>query len=675
LRRIRFVKNIFLLLTGAVLISAFQNCGRIESATNTGPSQQGGNGTDGFKYISYGDCGNGQVGVSNVVIVAADFSSATMVLQGCQTLPQPMPVNVADLGFVGGNTIFQLAGQVYDQQVGTSQRVTLEVCQATDGSAQAQVWEVYGAPSSFFGSVSTLSGSQSGTLNVQMPSSGSPTDFVSTAGQSSQFDLSTANQTLTYSLVAGTQKTSAVSCSSQSIPPSPPTTTGLSLDTNGWTIFNAGANTRKIYVSNSTGNDSNSGLSSNSPVKTLAMGVSLMRDGFPDWLLLNQGDKWTEQNLLLCAPGQSATQPALISTYGTGARPVVQVSSQLGMGIGSVPGDGCTGTQPLYLAISGVEFYAYDRDPASAGYAPATVDSLLDGALFQNPVAWLLLENNKFSFFETNVNIQLGGAGFVGLRRNVIVDAYSINEYGPGVYLDNVTSALIEENILDHNGWNATVPGAGPVDGRSNINITSNCGPVFLNGNLTAEASAEGVMVGAGSVTENNLFLHNPVGEKLSVGHSPSSTINNVFLEGVDINSSTMRGFGIYVAPNGAATVLVAGNIIKQNLSAAPATSYGLVISSGVSGIGATNNVICQWNNPIEDSGINNVTTPNVTNPTTCDGLGFADPDLTIESYDASLGGPGTLAHFIAQARLQSKAGWNSAFTANAANVYIRAGF
>jgi hypothetical protein len=47
-------------------------------------------------------------------------------------------------------------------------------------------------------------------------------------------------------------------------------------------------------------------------------------------------------------------------------------------------------------------------------------------------------------------------------------------------------------------------------------------------------------------------------------------------------------------------------------------------------------------------------------------------PNATIEAYDKSIGGPGTVADFIAHARLQSRDNWDIRYTANAANNYIR---
>ncbi|MGA2085098.1 MAG: fibronectin type III domain-containing protein [Terracidiphilus sp.] len=53
----------------------------------------------------------------------------------------------------------------------------------------------------------------------------------------------------------------------------------------------------------------------------------------------------------------------------------------------------------------------------------------------------------------------------------------------------------------------------------------------------------------------------------------------------------------------------------------------------------------------------------------------YSDPNRTLESYDASLGGPSALNPIFAAIRSQSRATWNPAFTAQAVNDYIRNGF
>ena len=60
---------------------------------------------------------------------------------------------------------------------------------------------------------------------------------------------------------------------------------------------------------------------------------------------------------------------------------------------------------------------------------------------------------------------------------------------------------------------------------------------------------------------------------------------------------------------------------------------------------------------------------------TACAGVGTftAVGTPTIQAYDTSIGGPGTMAHFIAGARANRKGAWDVRYTANAANNFIRA--
>ena len=53
----------------------------------------------------------------------------------------------------------------------------------------------------------------------------------------------------------------------------------------------------------------------------------------------------------------------------------------------------------------------------------------------------------------------------------------------------------------------------------------------------------------------------------------------------------------------------------------------------------------------------------------------FVDPDRTIASYMASLGQEASYDAFIGEAVQQSKYNWREAYTAAAANAYVRAGF
>jgi len=144
---------------------------------------------------------------------------------------------------------------------------------------------------------------------------------------------------------------SCVVCSSYAQAPASDT----HLDANGWTVFKPSPDTHIIYVSSSGGNDRNDGRSQRTPVKTLARGYSLLRNGYPDWLLLKKGDTWINEAFrVFQRSGRSAREPMLISSYGTGARPLLK--TQTDIAIASMGGTGRGGD---FVALVGIEFYAY----------------------------------------------------------------------------------------------------------------------------------------------------------------------------------------------------------------------------------------------------------------------------------------------------------------------------
>jgi len=181
------------------------------------------------------------------------------------------------------------------------------------------------------------------------------------------------------------------------------TSTPPSLDANGWTIFTPSADTHVIYVSDSTGSDSAGVIGdSTRPYKTLAKGMSLLRFGYPDWLLLKKGDTWTNQSLgPINKSGRSATEPMLISSYGTGAQPQVKVSA----GAGNVMGVGSTYKAVTdYIAVVDIDFYAYLRDPANGATESASV--LIGAGWGGASINWILIEGCKFRFFTNNIDVE-----------------------------------------------------------------------------------------------------------------------------------------------------------------------------------------------------------------------------------------------------------------------------
>lgn len=208
----------------AILASAslalFQNCS-YPRANSLGPVSAGGTGADGLRYITYGTCQNNQTGIAGTVYVSLNGQKAIQTRKNCEDLAAPQALSVGDLKFAANDsTVFQFNGQVFDQQISNGgQRVTMQFCQGP--AVQSFIWSNVGNLNQLFGSVTLTDGSSSGTLLVDNPTANPPTEYKSSAGQTSMFDLLLSGS-LTYSIGGGSSVTiSGLHCATQSQPPVP----------------------------------------------------------------------------------------------------------------------------------------------------------------------------------------------------------------------------------------------------------------------------------------------------------------------------------------------------------------------------------------------------------------------------------------------------------------------
>ncbi|KPA11187.1 hypothetical protein MHK_008609, partial [Candidatus Magnetomorum sp. HK-1] len=95
----------------------------------------------------------------------------------------------------------------------------------------------------------------------------------------------------------------------------PETLTPYAIDSDGWSYIPVCEDTKTVYVSSSEGDDSNDGLTEQSPVKTLERGQALLREGFPDRMLLKRGDVWTNESLRI-KTGRNTQERMVFGYYG-----------------------------------------------------------------------------------------------------------------------------------------------------------------------------------------------------------------------------------------------------------------------------------------------------------------------------------------------------------------------
>jgi hypothetical protein len=335
----------------------------------------------------------------------------------------------------------------------------------------------------------------------------------------------------------------------------------------------------------------------------------------------------------------------------------------------------------------------------------------------------------------------------------VIVDAYNtLGTNSQGIYADGTDGLVIDENVLDHNGWRDDVPGSVPTWYRHNVYIQNGSTGVVLRGNILA--GTDGLQGRPGGVCEDNLFLRNAISLQFGSGNFPepygvSGTIrNNVILDGGDLQAGSPRGWGLIIGNT--VNTTVGYNIVAHNVTGTSPNPWVLNFDNGhgnpagMQNVSFDHNIVYDWgstgrgaqlasyqyspmvnitlrNNDIQD----NVdatyllnffsSTPNLASqvhtsnnrwyrwasggsplfqfaganlsfqalmttlgdPTSTYGqvMSYPDPGRTIATYHASIGGGPSLGAFMAQARVQSKSNWRTAYTAFAVNAYIRAGF
>ncbi|MBK7644939.1 MAG: hypothetical protein IPJ19_18165 [Planctomycetes bacterium] len=341
----------------------------------------------------------------------------------------------------------------------------------------------------------------------------------------------------------------------------------------GWTTFTPSSDSRLVFVSNSGGNDSNNGLSESAPKRTIAAGKALMRNGFPDWLLLKCGDTWDEAIGTWSNSGRSMSEPTLISSYGTGDRPFLRT----GLETCVVP---AYLTNPNYVSIVGLHFKANlyngsNGSPSGVNWIRHTDGFLLEDCYIERYSSNVIIQE----FNETNGNQPPNRHTNVRIRRNIISECYNcVNTGGSsgvssnGLFVYNCDGILIEENVFDHNGTVDSIPGAIPIWFRHNGYVCNGNTGVALRGNIVY--GTDSVMMRCGGDVENNLYLENYNAVLYGLGIEPESagvtgTVrDNVVLDARDYGDGT-GGFvagGLAIDMGNVAQSVVDNNIFAHNV-------------------------------------------------------------------------------------------------------------
>jgi len=236
-----------------------------------------------------------------------------------------------------------------------------------------------------------------------------------------------------------------------------------------------------------------------------------------------------------------------------------------------------------------------------------------------------------------------------------------------GLFANSVRGLLVEENVLDHNGWEEgyVESGGGPDDPQPpsmyshNLYLSSENRDLTVRSNINARAASQALRDGSGQFYVGNVMIANNIG-----GYSgPDGGDGNhtTYADNVLVHPAAKRGPKIGGRGWGWSMKDVTGSQAIRNIFAhAPEgqNNEGLKLTDGVL---VEQYVRYHWHEH-EDL-----------NPT---GEPFPAPDRTIMTYDRDFGsGKGTLEAFMGEATTQEKDNWRREYTAEALVEYFQKGF
>ncbi len=422
-------------------------------------------------------------------------------------------------------------------------------------------------------------------------------------------------------------------------------------DAEGWSIIEPGQVHRTIYVSSSAGSDSNSGLSPDAPVATWNKARALLRQNSSDWILLKRGDTFDGVRFRDELRGESPLHPIVVGSYGEGPRPVL------------------TGGIKLWSANQGNAVFRdleIRRPSVEGGDA---IDFL------GNDMANILIENCLTDGAASRIQ---GDAGQniqqITVRRTTITNAHRAvqvdgKSWGDlanrcqGLFANNTRGLLVEENVLDHNGWSEgyeTDPTLqAPNMFSHNLYLSSGNRDLTVRDNINARAGSQALRDGSGQFYVGNVMIANNIG-----GYSADDSGNgnfSTYMDNVLIHAAGKVAENIGGRGWGWSMSNVAGSEAIRNIFAHSSGGQNDEGLKGLTGVFVEDYVRYAWQ---LQSNIN---------PT---GSAFPDPGRTVMTYDAAFGtGAGTIEAFILAAAQQQQGNWSDAFTARAMVRYFQEGF
>lgn len=155
-------------------------------------------------------------------------------------------------------------------------------------------------------------------------------------------------------------------------------------------------------------------------------------------------------------------------------------------------------------------------------------------------------------------------------------------------------------------------------------------------------------------------------------------TVNSVDLQDIPV-APRSGGMQINNTTGAGSSANLHDNIITHGLGPSTTVAWGIMLDNnsgigtgGCVGVTVKNNIVFDWGKGYQDLGTGTINTGNTIDPTASNTLGVAPEPFpagrtnNVQSYSTSIGGAGTIADFLAKARLNSRlGGYDFRYTAN----------
>lgn len=364
----------------------------------------------------------------------------------------------------------------------------------------------------------------------------------------------------------------------------------VSQDAAGFTVVTPENGSQRIHVSPG-GNDNNNGLSASSPLQTIGKGLSKLRSGTGDQLLIERGRSYSGGLGFFSKWGRGPSEPLVIGTYGSGARPVLNTGTSQGLTIGTRGGI-------ANVVIQGLKFQP-------------NLSASVDGIAISGKADRILIEDCEITKFVNNVVLQtyFGPVTNIGLRRNVITDSFSRSGgNSEGLFAEAVNGLTLDGNVFDHNGWGN---GRSQTIFNHNAYVRSTTTGLVAIDNVFSNASSHGLQARSGGHIENNVFIDNPTGLSFGLVHGSPVTpggvagkvLHNVFMGTKNIGSQ-IRGVAVEVGNVRWSGTTISGNVIANGNASTKLPGIQLSWGSGnvnastavgINDLNLSNNVVYKW--------------------------------------------------------------------------------